>query len=108
MDIQSKQIETLCEKIAHKYGIHKNTVKMIITSQFEMVKQTMKKVDSYNNFFPYIRLPYLGVFKVKTGKKKFFLDKSKKIIEDVYPEPKQGNNRTKNVTHSRVQKNLGK
>lgn len=107
MDIQSKQIERLCESIAKKHGIHKNTVKMIIMSEFEMVKNTMKKVDSYNNFFPYVRLEYFCVFKVKDGKRQFFLDKSKKTIEDVYSQSEQGNDRTKNVTDPGIQKDLG-
>ena len=68
MDIQSKQIERLCQQIAVKHGISKNTVKMIVNTQFEVVKETMKRVDSYNNFFPYVRLPYFCCFKVKNGK----------------------------------------
>jgi hypothetical protein len=72
---------------------------MIIMSEFEMVKETMKKVDSYNNFFPSVRLEYFGCFKVKKGKRDFFLKKSKKVIEDVYSQSEQGNNRTKNVTN---------
>jgi hypothetical protein len=107
MDIQSKEIERLLESIAKKHGIHKNTVRMIVTTQFEVVKDTMKKVDSYNNFFPYIRLPYFCCFKVKKGKKDFFLKKSQKIIEDVYSQPEHSNSRTKNAIDSRVQKTMG-
>ena len=84
MDIQSKQFDRICEEIAKRHGVHKNTVKTIVSSQFELVKTTMKKVDSYNNFFPYVRLPYIGVFKVKDSKREFFIEKSKKTIEDVY------------------------
>ena len=98
MDIQSKQIDRLCEEIAKKHGVHKNTVKMIVATEFEVVKHAMRKIDSYNNFFPYVRLPYFCVFKVKEGKKKFFLNKSKKILEDVYSQSEQSNDRTKDVT----------
>lgn len=97
MDIQSKQIDRLCEEIAKKHGVHKNTVRMIVSAEFEVVKHVMKKVDSYNNFFPYVRLPYFGVFKVKKGKRKFFLNKSKKIIEDVYSQSEQGNDRAEDA-----------
>lgn len=107
MDIQSKQIDRLCEAIANKHGIHKNTVKMIIMTEFEMVKETMKKVDSYNNFFPYVRLPYFCCFKVKDGKQDFFRDKSKKIVEDVCSQPECSNNRTEDAPDPGVQKDLG-
>lgn len=107
MDIHSKQIDRLCEKIAEKHGIHKNTVKMIIMTEFEVVKATMKKVDSYNDFFPYVRLEYLCVFKVKDGKKKFFREKSKKIIEDVYSQSEQSDDRTEDANDPGIQENLG-
>jgi hypothetical protein len=94
MDIQSKELDRIFERIAKRYGIHKNTVRMVVASEFEMTKQTMKKVDSYNGFFPYIRLPYFCVFKVKKGKQDFFKEKSKKIIDNVYSESKQTNDRT--------------
>jgi hypothetical protein len=107
MDIQSKQIDRICEKLAQKYGIHKNTVRMIIMTEFEVVKYTMKKVDSYNNYFPYVRLEYFCCFKVKEGKRKFFLEKSKKIIDDVYSQSEQGNDRTEDVTNPGIQKDMG-
>jgi nucleoid DNA-binding protein len=107
MDIHSKQIDRIFEKIALKHGIHKNTVRMIIMTEFEMIKDIMGKVDSYNNYFPYIRLEYFGVFKVKKNKRKFFLEKSKKIIEDVYSQSEQGDNRTSDVIDSGIQKDLG-
>jgi hypothetical protein len=107
MDIQSKEIDRLLEDIARKHGIHKNTVKMIVTTQFEVVKDTMKKVDSYNNYFPYIRLPYFCCFKVKKGKKDFFLNKSQKIIEDVYSESECSDSRTEDAPDTRVQKVMG-
>ena len=107
MDIHSKQIDRLCETIAKKHGIHKNTVKMIVMTEFEVVKQTMKKVDSYNDFFPYVRLEYLCVFKIKEGKKNFFREKSKKIIEDVYSQSEQSNNRTADADDPGIQKDMG-
>lgn len=62
---------------------------MIVRSEFECVKEAMKKVDSYNNFWPYVRLPFLCVFRVRPGKKKFFRKKSLKILADVYSQSEQ-------------------
>lgn len=97
MDIQSKKVDEIIEEISERYGLHKSTIRMIIMTQFEKVKDVMRSVDSYNNFFPYIRLPYLCVFKIKEGKKKFFIEKSKKLIEDVYSQGQQGDNRAEDA-----------
>lgn len=87
MDIHSNNLKYLIEKLSKKYGRDSKEIKHIISvGQFKCVKESMKKVDSYNDFWPYIKLPYLMQFKVKDGKKKFFLEKSKKAISDVYPE----------------------
>lgn len=80
---------------------------MIISTEFEVVKETMKKVDSYNNFFPYVRLEYFACFKVKKGKRNFFVNKSKKIIEDVYSQSEQGDDRTPDVTDPGIQEDMG-
>ena len=80
---------------------------MIVTTQFEVVKETMKKVDSYNNYFPYVRLPYFCCFKVKNGKKEFFKRKSNKIVQDVYSEPEYSNDRAENALTPGIQEDLG-
>ena len=80
---------------------------MIVSVEFEMVKETMKKVDSYNNYFPYVRLEYFGCFKVKKGKRNFFVNKSKKTIEDVYSQSEQGNDRTQDAVDPGVQEDMG-
>jgi len=79
----------LIERLSKQYNITQEEVKDIIQIEFEFIKKTMKKVDSYNDFFPYIRLANLGVFKVKEGKQEHFRKKSKKILEDVYTEQRQ-------------------
>lgn len=84
MDIHSKNMDPIFEELSQKYGLSKITIKMIVRSQFEFVKHIMKKVDSYNKYWPSIRLPMWCVFKVKKGRQKFFNDKSEKTIEDVY------------------------
>ena len=84
MDIQSKSMEPIIKKIADEFGITKDQVRRIISTEFEFVKKKMKDVDSYNNHWPQVRLANLGVFKVKDGKRKYFTEKSKKIIEDVH------------------------
>jgi len=86
MDIHNKELDVFFNTLSLKYGCSKLTVKRICSSEFECVKQTMKKVDSYNDHFPYIKLPFLFSFLVKKGKQKFYLEKSAKNIKDVYTE----------------------
>ena len=90
MDIHSKRMDKVFSELSLKYGIKKDIVKDIVESQFNMVKQTMKKVDSGNNYFPYIRLPSLCCFMVKKGKREFFRNKTLKIVEDVYSQIESG------------------
>lgn len=89
MDIHSKSMEPTLRKIASRHGVSVSTVKMIVCLQFELAKSVMKKVDSYNNFWPYVRFPHLLVLKVKDGKKKYFTEKSKKQLEDVYSDERE-------------------
>ena len=85
MDIHSNSLKYLIKQLAEKYGRDEKDIKKIITTgQFKCFKESMKKADSYNNWWPYIKLPYLCKFEVKPGKKKFLIERSKKTIEDVY------------------------
>jgi hypothetical protein len=49
----------------------------------------MKQVDSYNDHWPYVRLPYLCVFSVKKGKRNYLRNKSLKVLADVYTQSEQ-------------------
>ena len=79
-------MEPIIDKLAKKYNKSRFAIRMIVRTEFECVKDTMKKADSYNNVWPYIRLPGLFLFTVKKGKREFFRNKSLKILEDVYTE----------------------
>ena len=89
MDIQSNSSEYVFDQLNKKYGLSKQNLRMIVRTEFECVKHVMKKIDSYNDFWPYIRLPYLCVFMVKRGKRRFFRKRSLKILADVYSQSEQ-------------------
>jgi len=89
MDIHSKSMDGFIEHLSKKHGLTKKEVRNVIQSQFEFIKVKMRTVDSYNDHWPYIRLPLLGVFKIKPGKKRFFRNKSLKNIEHVYSDTEQ-------------------
>lgn len=84
MDIHDSHMDVLFNTLSTKYGVRKDIVKDIVVSQFDCLKQTMKKVDSYNGFYPYIKFMYLCIFSVSKNKQKYFTERSKKKIEDVY------------------------
>ncbi len=81
MDINSKRITELINEIAIEHDLKPEVVRRIIISEFECVRANMKKVDSYNDFFPRIKLPYLFEFKVLPNRRRFYVKKSRKIIE---------------------------
>jgi nucleoid DNA-binding protein len=81
MDIHSKRIAEIIDRVSKKYKIDKRIVKEIVTNQFDFTKQTIKKVDSYNNFFPYVKLQFLCTFMVRKRRREFFVQKSKSIVE---------------------------
>lgn len=84
MDISSPKIVGIIRDLSKKYDVPEHVVRRTIISQFECVRHHMKRVDSYNDYFPKIRLPYLFMFNVNPRRRKFFVEKSKKIVEDVY------------------------
>lgn len=91
MDINSKSMEPFIKELAHRHKVSDKTIRVIIRSQFEFTKDVFKGVDSYNDFWPEIRLAKLGTFKVKEGKKRFFKEKSAQLIKElmnVHPDKK--------------------
>jgi len=92
MDIKSKEFNRIVRKIARINETDPEIVRDVIISQFECARANMKRADHYNDFFPYIKLPYLFTFKVLPGKRNFFVKKAKKIIDDVYSESGQSDN----------------
>lgn len=89
MDIHSKEMTELIQGIADKYDLEFDITKKIIMSQFECVRANMKKADSYNDHFPYIKLLFLFTFKVTARKRKLLVEKAKRILADVYIEEQQ-------------------
>jgi hypothetical protein len=84
MDIHSKTFTQVIEVIAKRYNLTPEITKNIILSEFECARHYMRKVDAYNNYFPYILMPHLFTIKVHPKKKKYFIEKCKKILQDVY------------------------
>ena len=98
MDIQSNSSEYIFDMLHRKYRLSKQTLRMIVRTEFECVKHVMKQVDSYNDHWPYVRLPYLCVFSVKKGKRNYLRNKSLKVLADVYTQSEQqSGDRTTNV-----------
>lgn len=81
MDIHGKRMTELIDRLSKKYNVDKRIVKEVIISEFDFVKQTIKKVDSYNDFFPYVKLPFLCTFMVRKTRRKYFVNKSKAIVK---------------------------
>lgn len=81
MDIHDKSLSPLIKQIAEKHGVSPNTVRDIVTSQYAFVKASMKLVDSYNNFFPTIKIPYLCTVKVTKGRRAWCIRRSKNLIK---------------------------
>ncbi len=92
MDINSKQYKKLIKEIARRNEVKPEVVHQVVLSQFEAARVGMKRADSYNNFFPYIKLPYLFTFKVSPGRRKLYLEKARKTIENVYNQERSTNN----------------
>lgn len=78
MDIHSKSMDKLFERLSKKHGQPKIAIKLIIQAQFEFAKDVMKKVNPEKDFWPYARLPMLCAFKIKKGKIKYLKKRNKK------------------------------
>lgn len=83
MDINSKRMQPFIKELARKHNVSEKTIRVVIRAEFEFVKKVMSNVDSYNDFWPEVRLSRLGTFKVKKGKKEFFNKKSAKLIKEL-------------------------
>lgn len=75
--MNSKWTDKQIEKLSKKYNLGKATIRMIVMSQFELTREVVRSADESIGYFPSIRLPLLGVFKVKRTKIKY-LNKKKK------------------------------
>ena len=89
MDINSKNLDYIFEALSKKHGYSKAFIKSMIRSQFEFTKEVMKTVDSYNNYWPSVRLPKFCVFTIKKGKRRYYRERSLKILENVYNQQRE-------------------
>jgi hypothetical protein len=103
MDIHSKDFKAMIKEIARRNETDPDIVRNVIIAQFECVRVNMRRADSYNNFFPYIKLPYLFTVKVLPRKRKYYVEKSKKILEDVYSQEREAGDRAEDAIHPGVQ-----
>lgn len=89
MDIESNSAEYIFDMLSNKYKLSKTTLRVIVRSQFECTKDVMKKADSYNDYWPSIRLMHLCLFIVKKGCRQYYRRKSLKLLKNVYTEQGQ-------------------
>ena len=89
MDIQSNSTEYIFDMLSNKYKLSKTTLRVIVRSQFECTKDIMKKADSYNNYWPSIRLIHLCSFIIKKGRREYYRRKSLKTLRNVYSQSEQ-------------------
>lgn len=83
MDIRSKEFAQLVKEIARKNQTDPDIVRNVIISEFECVRTYMRKASVKDEYFPYILLPYLFTFKIQPRKKKHYINKLKKQLQDV-------------------------
>lgn len=93
----------MVREIARVNKTDPDIVRNVIIAQFECVRVNMRKADPYNDFFPYIKLPYLFTIKVLPRRRRFFVERAKKIIEDVYSEQRKAGDRAEDVIHPGIQ-----
>ena len=78
--MNSKWTEKEITRLAEKHGLRKTTIRMIVMSQFEGVKEVMNLVNSENDYYPSVRLKLFGLFMVNKKKLKYL---SKKLYLEV-------------------------
>lgn len=59
-------LDRLYTKVAEKHGLPKKEVQKIFKAQFNLVYKTIGLIKDIP-----IRLPYIGVFRVRPGRRKF-------------------------------------
>ena len=108
MDIDSNSADYIFDMLSKKYKLSKGTLKMIVRSEFECVKDVMRKVDSYNDYWPSIRLIYLCSFIIKKARINYFRKKSIRIFNHVYSKSEQqSRDRATDVVDPGVQSTMG-
>ena len=99
MDIHDKEFRAMVKEIARRNETDPDIVRNVIISEFEAIRVNMRLADHYNDFFPYIKLPYLFSIKVLPRKRRFIVERAKKILEDVYLEERKAGDRAEDAIH---------
>ena len=73
--MKSKRTDDELTRLAKKYKLRKTTIYMIVMSQFEGVKEVMNMADGEKNYYPSVRLPLFGLFKVSKRRLKYLSQK---------------------------------
>ena len=97
MDINSKIIVDIINKLAEKYEVKPDVVRRVVMSEFECVRSYIKEADSASNYFPKIWLPYLFTFMVRERRKESL---KRKREEDVYNKRREATDRGKSLVHT--------
>jgi len=74
--MKSKWTNDELARLAKKHNLRKTTIYMIVMSQFEGVKEVMNFADEEKNYFPSVRLPLFGLFKVSKKRLKYLSRKN--------------------------------
>ena len=84
MGMKSKWTNDELARLAKKHDLKKTTIYMIVMSQFEGAKEIINMADEEKNYFPSVRLPVFGLFKVSRRRlkylsRKYYLKRQKQI-----------------------------
>jgi hypothetical protein len=92
MDIRSKKFAQLVREIARRNQTDPDIVRNVIISEFECARVNMKEANVEKEHFPYILLPYLFTFKILPRKKRYYINRLKNTLSDVYTKRRESGN----------------
>jgi nucleoid DNA-binding protein len=76
--MRTKRTKGYIQEVAKKYNVSENDVEKVVESFFRFTTEVMKEGNPKTMDFADIRIMKWGVFRVKEGRKKFFLELNKK------------------------------
>ena len=79
--MKSKFTDNELSRLAKKHNLRKTTIYMITMSQFEGVKEVINMSDEETNYYPSVRLPVFGLFKVDKNRLKYLSRKYYKMVQ---------------------------
>ena len=102
MDIRSKEFAEIVRNIARRYNLEYKVVHNVIISQFDCIRAKMAEASVEEDYFPYIKLPYLMTIKALPRKRKHFVEKAKQKRENVHNGEGQAGDRAESPNDTRV------